>query len=131
MKRAHRKHHGKPPTEIIEEATHLLRTGPTAALACYYLGTMPFMLGLLYFWADMSRNPFAPQRLAGAALGMALLFVWMKFWQVVFARSLRSYLSGEPSPPWTFARVRRIVVTQMVWQPLGLVTFPIALVLTL
>ena len=127
MKRLHRKRHGKPATEMIEEASHLLRAGPVSALAYYYVGSVPFVLGLLYFWADMSRNPFAPQRLAGAALGLALLFVWMKFWQVVFARKLRAFIAGESSPAWNFARVRRVLVAQMVWQPIGLVVLPVAL----
>ena len=48
------------PFDLLEEATHLLRTAPAATLAVYYLGAVPFVLGLLYFWADMSRSPFAP-----------------------------------------------------------------------
>lgn len=131
MKRSHRKRDGRPATELIEEASHLLRAGPISALACYYLGSAPFVLGLLFFWADMSRNPFAPQRLAGAALGLAALFVWMKFWQVVFARKLRAYVAGEPPPAWNFARVRRVFIAQMVWQPLGLIVLPVALLVML
>src|SRR6266850_4795168 len=101
MKRAHRRREGKGGIELIEEATHLLRTAPAGALATYYVGSVPFVLGLLYFWADMSRNPFAYQHLAGASLGMTVLFLWMKFWQVVFARKLRAAISGDPDAAWT------------------------------
>ena len=80
MKRAQRRRQGKGAFDLIEEATQLLRTAPVATLAVYYLGAIPFVLGLLFFWADMSRSPFAHQHHAEAALGLALLFFWMKFW---------------------------------------------------
>jgi len=98
MKSASRQQ-GKSGFELIEEATHLLRTAPVTVLASYYLGSLPFILGLLYFWADMSRDPYAPQHLTAAALGLALLFLWMKFWQVIFARKLRALISVEPTAP--------------------------------
>src|SRR6266446_3071590 len=82
--------------ELVEESVHLLRTSPPAALAAYYLGAVPFVLGLLFFWADMSRSPFASQHLAEGALGLAGLFLWMKSCQVVFAAKLRAYIAGEP-----------------------------------
>ncbi len=59
---------GKGPFEMIEEAVHLLRSAPASLLCAYYLGTLPFALGLLYFWADMSRGSFAERRLPVAAL---------------------------------------------------------------
>src|SRR5438045_574221 len=108
MKRAHRRHLGKNALELIEEAIHLLRASPPATLASYYLGAVPFVLGLLYFWGDMSRSAFASQRLAEGALVVAVLFVWMKFWQAIFARNLRALLSGGAQPSWRFAHYRRI-----------------------
>ena len=53
------KKYQKSALRIIEEAVHLLRTGPGLLLSVYYLGSVPFVLGLLYFWADMSRSPNA------------------------------------------------------------------------
>ena len=44
MKRVFRRAEGKGPLELIEEATHLLRTAGVAALASYYLGAIPFIL---------------------------------------------------------------------------------------
>ncbi len=120
MKPAHRQP-GKGAFDLIEEATHGLRTAPAATLAVYYLGAVPFVLGLLYFWADMSRNPFADQHLADSALGLAGLFIWMKFWQVIFARRLRAHLAAEPVPHWNVRRCGRVIVLQSFLQSWGLV----------
>ena len=77
MKRNARRQRGKASLEMFEEAFHLVRSAPSVALASYYLGTLPFVLGLLWFWTDMSRSPFAYEHLDAAALGMASLFAWM------------------------------------------------------
>ena len=37
---------------LVEEAVVLLRRQPLA-LARYYIGALPFVLGFLFFWADM------------------------------------------------------------------------------
>ena len=123
-----RRQQGKGSFDLIEEATHRLRTAPVATLAVYYLGAIPFVLGLLYFWADMSRSPFAGQHLADSALGMAALFLWMKFWQVIFARRLRAYVAAGPPPRWTIRRWGRILLTQAIVQPSGLFVLPLSLV---
>ncbi len=127
MKATQRRRQGKGAFDLIEEATHLLRTAPVAALAAYYLGAVPFVLAFLYFWADMSRSPFASQHLAAATLGLTLLFVWMKFWQVIFARNLRAHLVAEPPPAITFQRRLRILATQAGVQPFGLFLIPLVL----
>src|SRR5689334_19884940 len=98
------RHPAKPAVELIEEAIHLIRGAPLSTVATYYLGTLPFVLGLLYFWTDMSRSPFAAKHLAEAAFGMAGLFIWMKFWQGVFACNLRARLTGDPHPALTVRR---------------------------
>ena len=131
MKRAGRQQTGKTAIELIEEAVHLLRTTATGALAIYYLGSLPFVLGVLYFWADMSRSPFARQHVVEAALGVSLLFLWMKFWQALFARKLRAHISGEPPRPLGFARGFQILYTQTTLQPTGLFVLPVAFVTVL
>ncbi|HLX70664.1 MAG TPA: hypothetical protein VKV04_13640, partial [Verrucomicrobiae bacterium] len=107
--------------DLIEESTHLLRTAPAPLLALYYTGSVPFVLGLLYFWTDMSRNPFANQHIADAALVMTALFVWMKFFQSLFARRVRARAAGEPPSSLRAAEVFRIMAAQTVLQSLGLV----------
>lgn len=119
-KRANRRQKGKGVLDLIEEATHLLRTAPMSSLAIYYLGAIPFVLGLLFFWADMSRSPDADRHLAEASLGMAGLFLWMKFWQALFARRMRAQMAGETPPRWTARRCGNVFVTQALLQPTGL-----------
>jgi len=121
----------KPAFELMEEAVHLLRQAPAGVLATYYLGTLPFILALLFFWADMSRNAFAPRMLVGGALGLAVLFVWMKTWQAVFARQLRALASNRAVPSITFRRWTRILFSQCVVQPFGLFLLLLALLVLL
>jgi hypothetical protein len=130
MKRAGRQL-DKGAIELIEEAVHLLRRAPLAILASYYVGALPFVLAWLYFWTDMSRSPFAYQHLAGGALGLGVLFVWMKFCHSIFSRRLRAFLAGEPPLALSFRRCRRIFISQAALQPSGLFLLPLALVLTL
>ena len=120
----------KGALDLIEEATHLLRRAPSRALLCYYTGALPFVLGVLYFWSDMSRSAFALQRLPQGALGLALLLTWMKSWQAVFARHLLAELSGEPVPRWHVGGLMRLWSSQTALQPAGLFLLPIALLLT-
>ena len=126
MKRDQRRREGKSPFDLVEAATHLLRTAPAATLAVYYLGAVPFVLGLLYFWADMSRAPFAHRHLTDAALGMAGLFFWMKFCQAIFARRLRAQVSAAPPPPLTLRRAARLFLHQSILHTYGLFLLPLA-----
>ena len=128
MKRTQRRDHGRGVFDLIEEATHVLRTAPAATLAVYFAGAIPFVLGFLFFWADMSRSPLAPQHLAEASLGMAVLFFWMKFCQAIFARRIRAQIAHEPPEPWTLRTCVRILVTQAVVQPSGLFVLPLTLI---
>jgi len=119
---------GKSAFDLVEEAVHLLRTAPAASLAVYFLGAIPFILGLLFFWADMSRSPLAQQHLAASSLGLAGLFFWMKFWQAMFARHLRAQLTGGKFTPPGFSAAVRIFFTQAIVQSTGLFVLPLALV---
>src|SRR4051812_2406045 len=119
----------KPALDLIEESFHLLRLASPGTFVAYFVGTLPFVLGVLFFWSDMSRSPFAAQRLATAALGLAVLFCWMKLWQTVFATRLLAQLSGDASPTWTVARLWRTAMAQAIIQPLGLFLIPLSLIL--
>lgn len=126
MKRHSRRQQGRSAGDLIEEAVHLLRSAPPGPLAAYYLGSLPFVLGLLFYWADMSRNPLARRHVVEAALVVSVLFLWMKFWQALFARRLRSHLAGEPLQPLGFSRGLRLLVNQAIVQPAGLFLLPLA-----
>ncbi len=127
MKNKRRKQ-GYGALDLVEEAVHLLRTAPAATLAVYYLGAIPFVLGLLFFWADMSRSPFASGHLADASLVMGLLFLWMKFWQAMFARRMRAQRAAQSAPPLRFRQAIRLLLTQTVWQSSGLFLIPLSIV---
>jgi hypothetical protein len=126
MKRAQRRQQGRNAFDVIEEATHLLRTAPIATLTTYYLGAIPFVLGLLYFWADMSRSPLAPQHIAGASFGLALLFFWMKFCHSLFSRRARAQAAHEAFRAPGFRRGLRIFFMQGIIQSTGLFLLPLA-----
>lgn len=113
--------------ELLEQATALLRQAPLDTLACYYLGTVPFMLVLLWFWADMSRSADADQRLAGAALALSILFIWMKVWQSRFSGRLLMQLGGAAELP----SLTGSVMVQGGLQPWGFIILPLAGLITL
>jgi hypothetical protein len=129
MKRRTYRQQGPGALDLIEEAVHMLRLAPPAVLASYYLGALPFVLGGLYFWADMARSATAHHRCAPAAFGMALLFVWMKTWQVVFAAELKALVSGRDSAPTGLTGWLRAGWIQMILQPWKLLLLPVALLL--
>jgi hypothetical protein len=125
MKKGRRKHH-KTSIRIIEETTHLLRSAPVTLLAGYYVGSVPFVLGLLYFWADMSRSANANEHSALAAAGLASLFAWMKFWHSIFAFQVRARIIGEMQYRFSLRRVAAIAATQAFIQSTRFVVMPLA-----
>jgi hypothetical protein len=127
MKPGDRRKAGRGGIELVEEAVHLLRLHAGATLPAYYAGSLPFILGLLYFWAEMSRSPFGAQHLARESLGMALLFLWMKFWQAIFVDGLRARISTNPPTRWNPRRLFRVMVIQCAIQPSGVVALPLSL----
>jgi hypothetical protein len=119
----------KGPVELVEEAVHLLRLAPGAVLIGYYVGTLPFILALLFFWSDMARSAFAHDRLIPGVCALSALFVWMKCWHGVFAARLLARLCGETPPHLTSRWLLRIAVRQAIAQPVGLFLLPVSLVL--
>ncbi|MBN2450147.1 MAG: DUF4129 domain-containing protein [Lentisphaeria bacterium] len=111
-----------PALELLDRAFHLLRTRP-AALGAYALGSLPFALGLLFFWSDMSRSAFAEERAVGEALLLTVLYVWMKVWQSRFMMELLGEASLREEPPWPLWRYLRAALQQVTIQA----TAPVAL----
>lgn len=130
MRKSRRTQFNRGALELIEEATHLLRSAPASLLAVYAMGTLPFVLGLLFFTADMASHPQARDHAVAAALGMTGLFLWMKFWQALFARRARALVTGVPAAPLDWRRCGRILAAQVAFQPFGLILIPLAAVLT-
>ncbi len=130
MKPTHKKHQ-KSALRILEETVHLLRTAPGLLLSVYYLGSVPFVLGLLYFWADMSRSAIANEHSAAAALGLAILFIWMKVWQTIFAHRVHIRISGDLSYRWSLAQITSITATQTLIQATRFIVIPVAALLVI
>lgn len=126
MKRNWYRENGAAGIEIIEEAFHLLKSAPASTLVTYHAGAVPFVLGFLFFWADMSHSAFASGHLASASLGLSLLFLWMKAWQSIFAFRLLAQLQHVDPPALNVGLFTRIFVRQTVIQPSGLIVLPIA-----
>jgi Domain of unknown function (DUF4129) len=112
--------------ELYEEAVYLLRSAPASALAAYYAGSLPFVLAFQFFWADMSQSAFAYDHCAPAALGLALLFLWMMYWQALFVRRLHAELSGVVAPTWGSNQARRLGFLQFAVQPTKFLVLPVA-----
>jgi hypothetical protein len=130
MKRKGRGRDGKSAVDILEEATHLLCANPFL-LAPYYFGSLPFILGLLYFWTDMSTGANAWRHCPQAAWGLTLLFIWMKTWQSVYAHRLLARIRSEASPRWSLRRMMRAASIQTAIQPWSILILPMAFVLML
>lgn len=117
MKRA-----SKGAVELLEEAVYLLRSAPISALAAYYAGSVPFILGFLFFWADLSQSAFGYDHCAPAALGLALLYAWMTYWQSVFVQKLQAELAPDSST----GNPRRRGLLQVALQPTKFLILPLA-----
>lgn len=95
---AQRRHAGRGLV-MVEEAYCLLRAAPLSTLAVFYVGAVPFVAALFYFWADMSRSSFAIRDAAWSALGVAMTYIWMKTAQAWFCRSLWAQVNSEGDLP--------------------------------
>jgi hypothetical protein len=121
----------RPTLDLIEEAVHLLRSTPAHVFGWYLLGTLPFFLGLLYFWTDMSWSALAAQHRAEASLGVALLFIWMKTNQAIFAGCLHAQLARRVDERLGVAAFLRVALHQSIVQPSKLFIIPAAALATL
>lgn len=103
--------------ELLEQAVNLLRAAPSSAVAAYLTGAIPFMLALLFFLNDMTRSPFASERIAASSLALAALYIWKNVWQAIFMRSLYRTLSPAQTP----LNIFRLILFQSALQPVGMV----------
>jgi hypothetical protein len=116
----------RPGLDVIEEALALLRSAPAQLWLAELAGTIPFALGLVYFWSDMSGGAFARRHIGSASLVMGAGFIWLKIWQSVFAAGLLRVAEGTAAMPWTGRRIGKLIATQVAAQPSALFLRPIA-----
>ncbi len=117
---------GLAAVDLLEEAVQVLRCLPPEAFGIYYVGSLPFVLGFLYFWADMSHGAFAYSYCMPDALFVSALFVWMKGCQAAFATQVRAHVCLEDPPGWSAGRMLRLLSVQTAIQPTGLILLPLA-----
>lgn len=122
---------GQSAVSLLDESVHRLRLAPPGTLTIYYVGTLPFILALLYFWADQGHSPDADTHGTTTALGVALLFVLMKICQGVFAARLGASIRQRHGAPWSWGRLGRLALMQTALQPSGLFALAVASVLTI
>jgi len=130
MKKSGRKHR-KSAMRLLEQAVSMLRLAPADLLPVYYIGSLPFVLGLLFFWGDMSRSADADDYSASAALGIALLFVWMKCCQALFAARIYARLSHKPPDSHSWSRQGLQAASQTLLHATSVFILPLALLATL
>ena len=85
------------PLELVEEAIHVLRGAGVRGLALIWIGAMPFALGVLLFWRDMTHFDRSIELCAWESLLLVALLLWMNVWRGWFAASLRVQLAGAAS----------------------------------
>jgi hypothetical protein len=89
--------------QILEEAFHLIRTTDAASFWKYYLGAVPWSVGLLYFVADMGRSSLAERDAALAAAVLTGLYFWMRICEARFCSLLWARLDPGGIPKATRA----------------------------
>lgn len=129
MARSDRSTAAKGAIDLLEESVGLLRESGPPTLLAYGIGAAPFVLGLMYFWGDMSRSAQAERHAPEAAIGMALLYLWMKYWQAVYAQRLMAQVSGDEQAAWSVSRACRMVLQQTILQPSSLFLLPLSALL--
>ena len=122
---------GAPGLRLAEDALDRIHRAGLATLALYYIGSLPFVLGLITFWASMRQSAYAYQTLPEGALGLAVLFVWMKTWQSRFCQCLLAQLRDEAPPPWGLRHFFRSASIQGAFQATGFVVLPLAVLITI
>ncbi|MGD9158292.1 MAG: DUF4129 domain-containing protein [Desulfobacteraceae bacterium] len=121
----------KGALEIIEEAVFIIRRYFLNLLSVYFIGALPFVTAFLYFWTDMSKSAFAGDRIVSASLALALLFIWMKCWHVIYCRKIISYIRVQPSPLWSIKQILNLISSQAFFAGSGVIIFPLAMIITI
>ncbi|MBI1321088.1 MAG: DUF4129 domain-containing protein [Candidatus Hydrogenedens sp.] len=113
--------------QLAEEVYALLRGEAGWNLVWYYIGALPFVLAMMLFAVDIARHPYADLHIAPGALGLALLYCWMRGWQSLFSERMLAAVSGEPAAPLSVRRFVRMAVRQAFVHALGMLMLPISL----
>lgn len=113
--------------DVLEQSFVLLRRTPSSTWALYFLGSVPFLFLILYFWTDMSYNPFAGTRAAPLALVLALAFLTMKVFHAFFSRSLLASLSSAQEERLGLSSFLKEFRSQAITQTVFILSLPATL----
>jgi len=113
--------------EVLESSVHLLRDTPPATFLWHYAGSVPFVLAFLFAWTRMTRPGIAASEIAGLALLLTALFVWMKTAQAWFAARLTAAALDAPAPQLTAGRLLCVMRRQIRHQIPALLWLPLSL----
>lgn len=122
---------GPGALELIEESVHLLRRASVGTLAIYFAGTVPFVLGFMFFWARTTWFRPSEGALAWAALGLVGLFGAMKVAHAEFCARLLAQRMDDVAPAWSARHFAKLLAEQLRVQAWGIVAVPLSLILTL
>lgn len=114
---------------LIDEALSLIRNTMDTGFHHYLMGTLPFLLGGVFFCMTMLRSSFAARNAVAFSLGMSLLYVWMKTFHSIYCQHLLSSLQGVASPPLSVGRFLSTARKQFLLQASGLYLLPVALLI--
>lgn len=111
---------------LLDEAVRLLRQAPLGTLVCHAAGSVPFGIGVLVFWNNLTSQRLSDRSCALQSLALALLLAWMNCWRAIFAGRLRRQLSGAVRLPWTGSRIARLAAGQSFLGAGKLLVLPLA-----
>lgn len=116
--------------QLVEESVHLARGSEPGDLAWYYAGAVPWVLGLLGYWAHISW--FYPEggKLAWMSLGLVLLFAWLKTCQAVYSWRLLARRRSAPVPVVPLRSLPSLMFRQVRLHASSFVVLPVAAVLS-
>jgi len=100
---------GKKAVDLLEEAVLLLRRLPFLSWACLYLGALPYVLVFLLYLMNLAHNPAVSEQLVGYSALLAVLYIWFKLWQTVFAAQVWHLRAGTSVATWRLPSVLRVL----------------------
>jgi hypothetical protein len=123
--------HGASAFLLAEEAVQLILRAGLAPLSVYAIGTVPFVLGLVAYVGAMAHSGIAHIYVGTGALGLALLFMWMKAFQARFAQHLRAELRDTALTPWSVRAFFSSLCRQAFIHASVVIVYPVAFVTVL
>jgi hypothetical protein len=117
--------------ELLEQAVALCRANRSGAMAAYWIGTAPFVTGVLYACQAITHGADAGEQVLPMSFVLAILWTWMNFWHTVYCDGLWRSVADQPNEPWSLGRATRVLLTNAAIQGPGMFVLAMAAVVTL